>query len=446
MNHLFLYNLIFLSFLVPTLHAQHSNLIPNYSFETFSVCPQDYTHWNSTYRTLTDDWVYPTKGTPDYFNRCSHGIAGVPTNFAGITEPFEGNAYAGVIARGSRANYREYIATKLNEPLVKGVKYCLKFKFKLSNYSRYAVQDMGAYISKTTLRTEDDGSFGIKPQITNPENNWLDNKIDWGTFCGTFVAEGGEIQLILGNFNLDDSTQVVETDISDVHPKRVKDYAYYYIDNVELVAIRDCYVCSCSFDNFVDATIDAKPVSVFGTNDGAADLNVQVGTPPFKYSWSNGENSEDISELYAGYYFVEVADANNCKYSFDITIEQPDTVFADIEMGIPKILKSIFFEFDQDVFITSSYKQLNDLVNYMKYNSSIEIQISGHTDEKGKTGYNQELSEKRALAVVDYLVHKGIDEERLKYKGYGENRPIAENTTETGRQLNRRVEFEIIKK
>ena len=72
------------------------------------------------------------------------------------------------------------------------------------------------------------------------------------------------------------------------------------------------------------------------------------------------------------------------------------------------------------------------------------IEISGHTDNKGSAEYHNALSEKRAKAVVDYLISKGISASRLKFAGYGLERPMATNDTDEGRQLNRRTEFEII--
>jgi outer membrane protein OmpA-like peptidoglycan-associated protein len=73
------------------------------------------------------------------------------------------------------------------------------------------------------------------------------------------------------------------------------------------------------------------------------------------------------------------------------------------------------------------------------------IQINGHTDSRGTDAYNQELSERRARAVVDYLVQNGIDPGRATSRGFGSTRPVADNQTEAGRQLNRRVEFVVVK-
>ena len=74
------------------------------------------------------------------------------------------------------------------------------------------------------------------------------------------------------------------------------------------------------------------------------------------------------------------------------------------------------------------------------------IQINGHTDIRGDNIYNLDLSQRRARAVVEFLYKNDISTERVKYKGYGSNQPIAPNETEEGRQLNRRVEFLILQK
>lgn len=93
-----------------------------------------------------------------------------------------------------------------------------------------------------------------------------------------------------------------------------------------------------------------------------------------------------------------------------------------------------------------STAELNRLLKLINENTTMIIEISGHTDNKGSDTYNQKLSENRAKAVVDYLTEKGIDKERLEFKGYGETEPVASNETEEGQQLNRRIEFKILSK
>ena len=79
----------------------------------------------------------------------------------------------------------------------------------------------------------------------------------------------------------------------------------------------------------------------------------------------------------------------------------------------------------------------------MNQNSTLTIEIGGHTDNVGSDSYNQKLSEARAKSAVGYLVRKGITSNRLKAKGYGESSPIATNETDAGRTKNRRVEMKV---
>jgi outer membrane protein OmpA-like peptidoglycan-associated protein len=103
--------------------------------------------------------------------------------------------------------------------------------------------------------------------------------------------------------------------------------------------------------------------------------------------------------------------------------------------------QNIFFETAKWTLLAKSYPKLNDVVSILKDNPSFKVQIDGHTDNVGKDDYNHELSHQRAASVKAYLVSKGIDESRLTSFGYGEERPVADNNTATGRAKNRRVEM-----
>jgi outer membrane protein OmpA-like peptidoglycan-associated protein len=83
---------------------------------------------------------------------------------------------------------------------------------------------------------------------------------------------------------------------------------------------------------------------------------------------------------------------------------------------------------------------------YEERNLKENIEIAGHTDEVGTVEYNQVLSENRAKSVADYIVNNAISEDRIRYIGYGKTKPIATNSTEEGKQLNRHVEFVITQK
>ena len=117
-----------------------------------------------------------------------------------------------------------------------------------------------------------------------------------------------------------------------------------------------------------------------------------------------------------------------------------------IEVNQVIVLKNIFFDLNKTTLKPESTVEIENAYKLMVDNPTIEIEISGHTDNVGSAAYNKKLSQGRALAVVNALKAKGIDASRMKSVGYGSEKPIASNKTEAERAQNRRTEFKVIKK
>lgn len=115
-----------------------------------------------------------------------------------------------------------------------------------------------------------------------------------------------------------------------------------------------------------------------------------------------------------------------------------------LKVGEKMILANIFYATDSWELKSESLSELDNLVDLLTANMGLAMEIGGHTDSTGTAEYNMQLSEKRALSVVNYLISRGIDKSRLKYKGYGNTMPAGDNDTSEGRQLNRRTEAKII--
>ena len=144
-----------------------------------------------------------------------------------------------------------------------------------------------------------------------------------------------------------------------------------------------------------------------------------------------------------GYLFY--SDNFSMKGSHDVT--EPyykDVPLQPIMEGQKIILRNIFYETDSYELKPESTAELNKVVEFLKSNPSIVIEISGHTDNIGASEYNTTLSKNRAKSVVGYLSGNGIDMKQMKYKGYGETEPLADNRTEEGRAMNRRTELKIL--
>lgn len=121
-----------------------------------------------------------------------------------------------------------------------------------------------------------------------------------------------------------------------------------------------------------------------------------------------------------------------------------DIYLDPIKSGTVTTLNNLFFDFDKYDLKEKSITELEKVKRFLDENPSTNIGISGHTDNSGSASYNKELSVNRAKSVYQYLVDQGIEEERLKFKGYGQEKPVAPNDTEENKQKNRRIEFVIL--
>lgn len=155
-------------------------------------------------------------------------------------------------------------------------------------------------------------------------------------------------------------------------------------------------------------------------------------------------NCED--NLPYSYYYIDDVLVKKVPPILPIPVKEDDLTKMELEEGMLVTLQNIHFEFDKWDLHPRSYVELKKLLQIMRANPGMVIELRGHTDDKGEDEYNYELSERRAQAVVKYLEKHGIGEHRTRHRGFGSSQPIAPNDTPEGRHENRRVEFLIIQK
>lgn len=182
-------------------------------------------------------------------------------------------------------------------------------------------------------------------------------------------------------------------------------------------------------------------------NEVIAEFHSNSKTGEYLVSLPSGKNY-GISVEGEGYLFHSE--------NFDIPKEKEyqeivkDVQLKKVEIGKKIVLRNIFFDLAKATLREESVAELEKLHLVLDENPKMKIEISGHTDDQGADDYNQKLSEERAHSVVTYLIEKGVAEDRLTYKGYGETQPIVPNMNEDGtpneenRQQNRRTEFQIL--
>ena len=177
---------------------------------------------------------------------------------------------------------------------------------------------------------------------------------------------------------------------------------------------------------------------------------------------STGELNSKVQTDEQGNYFITlpvgkdyVFNVNRKGYlfysdNFMLSQVAPDSTYEKniplqpIEVNASIILKNIFFETNKFQLDPKSQAELDKIVQLLNDNPTLKIEISGYTDNVGKPSDNLSLSNNRAKSVVSYLIGKGIVSQRLVAKGYGETKPVADNTTEEGKAKNRRTELKVI--
>ncbi len=212
------------------------NLVQNGGFEDFVSCPVKMSNLNRD----AAYWSAPTLGTTDYFNECSRTKLGVPVNFKGKQEPYEGAAYAGLYLFAPR-DYREYIQVPLKETLVKGSRYRLTLFLSLSEKSDGAVMDMGAVFAEKPLSVHTKRELSQNQLYTAsaqtshikqfPVSGYYQDKQNWMELSFDIVSKGFENYLILGNFKSNAGTNYLKTTKTS---KREEGYSYYYLDDISL--------------------------------------------------------------------------------------------------------------------------------------------------------------------------------------------------------------------
>ena len=115
-------------------------------------------------------------------------------------------------------------------------------------------------------------------------------------------------------------------------------------------------------------------------------------------------------------------------------------------VGQSLVLNNIYFDFNSADLLAESYPALRHLADFLRQNPEVQIEIAGHTDNIGSSGFNQRLSLQRAESVRSWLIQQGIAPDRLKARGYGADVPLASNDDETGRAKNRRTEIKVLRR
>ena len=301
------------------------------------------------------------------------------------------NTYLGLVVRDNKT--WEAVVQKLSRPIRKG--QCYKFSIYLARSERY-----------------------VSP--TKKEPNQLTN-----------FSKGSVLRIFGGSSSRDKDELLATSEVVEhlewreykfeFTPKN-SDYYYFFLEayykmptmfhyNGNILVDNASSITSC---NYIDPAL-------------AENKNKNINTKPsevIKNTSSDNNVTNGVKEENRGSFNAELKTT-------------------DLKVGYIFELENLYFQADSSTITTVSEKVLSKLVQFMKNNTTISIEIGGHTNSLPTNEYCDKLSSDRAKNVAEFLIRSGIDRRRITSRGYGKRKPIASNETESGKQRNQRVEIKI---
>jgi len=303
---------ILISLVVFKSNAQ--NLVLNPSFENTIPC------WIfinlGTWQMQCTNWYSASGGSPDYFSETYDQMCyalPVPQSTAGYQYARTGVAYVGLAPFfttifPSYVNRREYIGGILSDTLKQGHEYCISFYVSVADGMKYVIDGMGLYLSVDsavdyTINT----NLSFIPQISNPSGNIIYDTLNWVQISGTYIANGGEKYLTIGNFKDDANTAIDSTSASLIE-------SYFFIDDVSVIdytvginEVNDNKDIGKLYPNPARTAVYYES-ELNDNENGLLELYDMLGNKLSAYKLNHGKNKITIGTLnYArGVYMVKV--------------------------------------------------------------------------------------------------------------------------------------------
>lgn len=212
-----------------------------------------------------------------------------------------------------------------------------------------------------------------------------------------------------------------------------------------------------------DTLVYAQGKVINSTTREAVNAKISYRSEPYGNIMGSLNGSSFQFPLFDGQKYsitIEAPGFASAKFLLDPVTAVDRKVIKDVELGLPgsvaknsetthtvgKILtlENLIFDVGTSTITKESYPELDELVNMLKNNPNMVIQLEGHTDIKGDPKLNMKLSQSRVDAVKSYLITKGANKNRVKAKAFGGTLPISRENTEAAAKLNRRVELRIL--
>lgn len=376
-------NILFISFiLTSTIIFAQTNLVENPHFKQTEKGKLK----EAGMIEMASPWKSPTLAKSDlYVKDAKSFLANVPENEYGEEKPMEGEGYAGILAYSYKDKMpRTYLQGKLSKKLEAGKEYCVTFHVSLADLSKYACNYVGIALSDKEITANNSDMLSFDNAIVSKRLTVYEQQFYWIPVCGVYKAKGGEEYLTIGNFTPSEKLTTPKIKRPKGFYKPQKYDAYYYIDNVSVVAKEEVDKCNC---DVVAGMENAKTVE----RDFTSDKSVQSKNVKIINTDGSAAGSQTKSKTVSTEALTE------------------DVIDGMVINFNPK-------SFDMPSDGTS---KLDKLIAYMKANKGTKIIVTGyiHSSESDV----DKLDGKRVGTVYKYIVSQGVPKENVGRELGGEN-------------------------
>lgn len=294
------YFTILLLFASSFCHSQ--NLVPNGNLEQINSCPTATGQLNKA-----THWINPSSHptAADYFNQCAATNVNVPNAPWGYQPAHSGAGYSGItLSFDTIANFREYMEVQLTSPLIAGTNYHFEMYVSLANSCSYTSSAIGAYFSDTMVYVNNYLTLPFTPQVSNTTGNFITDTLGWTHISGSFVAQGGEKYLIIGNFNND-----AQTDSLPANPNGFN-YAYVYVDDISVTVATSVNEMESAAIKICPNPFTEKLSITTSVNETLEFVMYDITCKIVAREQINGNNTFLLNKLKEGLYIYELRKDN----------------------------------------------------------------------------------------------------------------------------------------
>ncbi|MFT6165618.1 MAG: outer membrane protein OmpA-like peptidoglycan-associated protein [Vicingaceae bacterium] len=407
------------------------NLVPNPSFEDIGKRGK-VEEKGQVY--LAAPWTSVTMNPVDlYSENTKTDEFATPRNERGEEKARTGTNYAGVNFYGYKGKEpRNYLGVELLKPMEEGKEYCVKFHISMSDMSKYAVNNIGVFIDFEPMSVSTDGNMYEDPHVVSITKMIYEKQFSWTPVCGTYLAEGGEKFIVIGNFAQDADTKFETVRLSREFTGRQTYDGYYYVDDVSVIPTDKIGDKDCACERVAGGQMKTE-YKTFETNLGEEDATKAQKITIVNSDGSKLGDKPKVVEKEDDAKTVEQGGVVYKKANAEEEVEE------EVEAKVYSPNNVVIYYDSKEFQVPDGEKEtIDELVKYLKENKSVVLQIQGHADPSESSVSS--IGKRRSALLRVALTKAGVPATQLKMVSLG----ITKLVDKGDASKNQRVTFKVL--